>query len=215
MKQQLLSVPAVSLLCLNGTLPSRSFFAAHRHLTLVAADGAGCRLARIGFCPKLVVGDFDSFSGVRLPGCNYLHNSDPNSTDFDKCLLEMQRQQLFPALVVGMVGGSLDHSLYAVQRFTAHSAQHAMLLYDEQPAGQATWAVAIYGRKTLTLPVGSTVSLICFSPVTVSSSGLRWDLCDTPLAAGGMCTIRNQVEQQQVSVCATGGGLLLLLCLTT
>ncbi|MEM7589779.1 MAG: thiamine diphosphokinase [Myxococcota bacterium] len=204
-----------SLLCLNGALPSSTFFDQYQHLPFVASDGAGCRLAKMGFSPQLVVGDFDSFSGQALPECTYVRDTDQNSTDFDKCLQEMGSRQLFPTLVVGIAGGSLDHSLYALQRFTAHSATHEMLLYDEQPAYPSTWAVAVYGNRTFTLPAGCLVSFICFTRVTVTTIGLQWNLSHAQLEPGGLCAIRNRVVDKTVSLQVLGGGLLVLVCLPT
>ena len=205
---------ARSLLCLNGSIPAPSFFERYQNLTLVASDGAGCRLAKMGFPPTLVVGDFDSFSGVQVPGCTYVHNKDQNTTDFDKCLLEMKHRELFPALVTGIAGGALDHSLYAVARFTLFSTTHSMVFFDPHPADHPTWGIPIHEQKILLLPYGCLVSLVCFAPITVSTTGLQWNLQKTELKPGGLCCIRNRAVQEQVSFCVSGSGLLVLVAPT-
>ncbi len=134
---------------------------------LVAADsGADTALAQ-GLEPRAVIGDMDSLSPEAARAfADRLHRvAEQDSTDFDKALTRIDAPLV---LAVGFTGGRLDHELAALHSLVLRPHRPCILLGPETLAFHAPRALE------LALPRGTLVSLFPFSPVWVSSDGLRW-----------------------------------------
>ncbi|MEM6474451.1 MAG: thiamine diphosphokinase, partial [Planctomycetota bacterium] len=79
--------------------------------TLVAADGGAIAAVARGLIPTAVIGDFDSIDETTIAALQEQtlhHFSDQDSTDFDKCLRNIDAPLI---LGIGFAGARLDHHL--------------------------------------------------------------------------------------------------------
>ena len=55
--------------------------------------------------PDFIIGDLDSVN-LSVISCNeeIIKIADQDTTDFEKCLFEMQKRDLFPSLILGSFG---------------------------------------------------------------------------------------------------------------
>ncbi len=81
---------------------------------VIAADGGGDHLSRMGLCPDLLVGDLDSLQGC-LPACPILrYPKEKDDTDMALAIEEGVRRGYREFFLFGMLGGGrLDHTLSA------------------------------------------------------------------------------------------------------
>lgn len=116
----------VSILCLNGELPQRRFF--HNYtLPIVACDGAGTRLIKMGVKPQIIIGDLDSIEqGVSLDEVEIIHAPDQNHTDFSKALNILEAKNMLPCLVLGATGRQLDHTLNNISILLKYAHKNAL-----------------------------------------------------------------------------------------
>ena len=80
-----------AILCLNGDLPDKSFFA--RGLPIIAADGAANKLAEMHIKPDMIIGDMDSVHRAHLENTPHLFDADQERSDFQKSLHYLQQHQ--------------------------------------------------------------------------------------------------------------------------
>ena len=79
-----------TLILANGNPPSQALLArlAADHDPFLAADGAALTAARLGVCPDIVSGDFDSLdleaARVLLPNAEFIPTPDQYHTDLEK-----------------------------------------------------------------------------------------------------------------------------------
>lgn len=153
---------------------------------VVAADGGADRLLRLGVEPEAVIGDLDSITTkarARLKD-RLFPIREQVTTDFDKALRSVQAPFV---LGVGFSGARLDHGLAVLNGLVRHKDRRCLLLSAQD-------VVFLAPREmTMTLPMGSRLSLFPMGEVTGTSKGLRWPLDGLHFAPGGMIGTSNQV----------------------
>lgn len=189
-----------SILCLNGDLPEKEFFA--KSLPLIAADGAANQLAAMGVTPDIIIGDLDSVDESLLNVCKHLHDPDQQRSDFQKCLAYMQENDLLPAIIVGVDGGYLDHILNNINHFSQTDCLIA--------ASSMTGFVLRNGRKSFSVEPGTKISLLGLPHAIVSTTGLKWELDAQTLAFPGINSCFNRARDQIVRVSVHEGSVLVL-----
>ncbi|KAG8460620.1 hypothetical protein KFE25_011395 [Diacronema lutheri] len=199
----------------------------------VCADGAANRLhdglrtneRRAAFVPDLIKGDLDSLrTDVRAfyaeRGVRIEQDTDEDHHDLDKCLMALRDEQAEQAralpgaermtvVVLGAFGGRLDQQMANLNMlFRWQGAFAQLLLLSEHSAA----FLLAPGEHTIE-PNAEVESAVCgLVPLgapcaSVRTSGLRWNLCDQPLAFGGMVSTSNEVVGREVHV-QTDGALL-------
>lgn len=171
---------------------------------LVAADGGADRLLKRGHAPEAVIGDMDSISdAARLALAGRLHPvPEQETTDFDKALRHIAAPFV---LGLGFSGGRLDHGLAALNTLIRHPDRRCLIL------GQGDVCFLSPVALTLTLPVGSRLSLFPMAPVTGTSQGLRWPINDLDFAPGGRVGTSNEVSAPQVRLTFDVAAMLVIL----
>jgi thiamine pyrophosphokinase len=172
---------------------------------LVAADGgAGAALA-LGHPPEAVIGDLDSLDAATLAALppDRVHRiEDQETTDFEKCL----RHLTAPLVIgVGFTGARLDHEMAAFSALLAHDAAPVLLLGAEDVAFVAPRAL------TLSLPVGTRLSLFPMAEVEGESRGLRWPIDGLVLAPGGRIGTSNATVTPEVRLSFSARRMLVFL----
>ncbi|MDG1436976.1 MAG: thiamine diphosphokinase [Rickettsiaceae bacterium] len=201
-----------SILCLNGDIPPKSFFNKHPNLIIIAADGAGASLIKMGIYPKMIIGDFDSFAGdLNHPNIEYIKHADQNSTDYEKSILEMEKRSLFPALVCGGLGKEVDHAINNMRCLMKYGNKHPMVFYNNRSSKKAQYCIPIYDQFNFKTKIGDKVSLLPYPEATLSTEGLKWNLDNTHLSMAGKSSARNQASAAEVSIKIHQGQIMLVI----
>lgn len=173
---------------------------------IIAADRGFEQLAAFGLLPDLLVGDFDSMpapqnfpSTLRLP-----HIKD--ETDVGYALEEGLRRGYRRFVLLGCLGGKLDHTMANLQqllRLNAHGAMGFMV-------GEGQCAAAIT-NAALTFPaeMSGRISLFCAGTpsVHVTLKGLKYPLEEHLVAADFPLCVSNEFLGIPSSVTVRGGSL--------
>ena len=86
---------------------------------LICADSGYRHCVQLGFSPQLVLGDFDSYAGVVQSDCELLrYPIEKDDTDTMLAVKQALQRGYERLLLVGMLGGRLDHSLANMQALT-------------------------------------------------------------------------------------------------
>jgi thiamine pyrophosphokinase len=183
---------------------------------IIAADGGAGWLDAVGVAPHRLVGDLDSADPVlvdRLESAGVpleRHPADKDASDLELSLQAATRAGADQIVVLGALGGALDHLLANV------------LLLDSGAAGNrevrlvhgSTSARLLAGpaRAELHGPPGSRVSLLALGPAAegVTTQGLRWPLADDRLEAGSSRGLANVVVAVPAGVSIAAGRLLVI-----
>lgn len=176
---------------------------------VVAADG-GYQIAQaLGQRVDVVVGDLDSVAADDLPGHVVVerHPVDKDATDLELAFEMVSRDNPERLIVVGGSGGHLDHELAVVGVLCSPRWAH---LEEVDWVSARGWAHVVRGVRRLHGDVGTTLSLI---PVGggaggVFTRGLKWELTDGAIPAGGSLGVSNILVSPVVEV-RVGSGCLL------
>ena len=110
---------------------------------VIAADGG---LAKIeGLNSKVcVVGDFDSYdatSETKFQSLTKVDRIDQNSNDLEKCIEFAKSQDIFNLLIMGAIGGRLDHTLANLSLMVKyHRHMQIVLLHESSQSFVISWA---------------------------------------------------------------------------
>jgi thiamine pyrophosphokinase len=199
------------ILCLNGVLPTKSFFANFSTSTLViAADGAAIQLRKYNIVPHSIIGDLDSISKElafwKTTETIIYEVQDQNSTDFEKCLEYIERFDKRRILVCGFSGGNLDHTFNNWSIVYRYFERYNLCINDEDSC-----AVSITQDIVFDSTEGDLISLIPQPRATLSTAGLQWNLTHEVLEMGKREGARNRAEGTQVMIKVHDGAILLFL----
>jgi thiamine pyrophosphokinase len=201
-----------SILCLNGDIPQKSFFDQFTVIPVIAADRAGMFLIQMGITPEMVIGDFDSFSGdLYNEGTKFLKYTDQNSTDFEKCIVEMNQKLLFPALVCGAFGKEIDHTINNMHCLMKYGRKCPMVFYDHAIATKSKWCIPIYDQFNFKAIKGELISLLPYPEAVISTKGLKWDLDNILLSVCGLSSARNRVQKLDVKIQVHNGQVMMVI----
>lgn len=181
---------------------------------LLAADGGGDHLARIGLRPDLLIGDLDSVSeGTRawIGEERVVFRPDQDRTDLEKALIHAFDEQHLPRLtVLGALGGRPDHEVGNLG-LLARRALGDRLLYR----GEESLILATARPMELEAVPGETWSFWTYDPgVLVTLEGVRWPLHQAPLDAAGRPSVSNQATASRIRITPHGGPVLIMRWLT-
>lgn len=191
-----------SILCLNGDLPEKEFFSGK--LPIVAADGAANTLMEMGIEPEMVIGDLDSINPDYLKILKSHHHYDQDLCDYQKSIFYMKKNDLLPAIIVGVNGGYLDHILNNINLFLTGDN----VLYAPPLTG---FCMKQGDEKKLTLPTNTKISLLGIPEAVVNSTGLKWELSNYHCAFPGRNSCFNRTVAEGVSVNVKSGKILVLI----
>lgn len=153
---------------------------------IVAADGGADAALIHGVTPDAVIGDFDSISESArdvIPPTHQHPIADQDSTDFDKCLGNINA----PLIIgVGFSGARLDHQLAAFNTLVRHPTQRCVLM------GDLDLAFLCPPSLRLDLPTGTALSLFPMGAVEGISDGLHWPIAGLNFAPDGRVGTSNR-----------------------
>jgi len=177
----------------------------------ICTDAAGHPYDHLPRLPEVVIGDFDSLAGRILDssqGTRFLQVEDQYTTDSEKALIFAADQGMEEAILLGAVGGRLDHTLHNCQLLERFADQLRICLAGPE----ADWVRLSTGAKeSWHLPTGTGFSLSpILGPVTgVTLDGAAYPLLGEDLQPGGMATLSNIVLVSPLLISVGQGSLLI------
>ncbi|MFP4367956.1 MAG: thiamine diphosphokinase [Candidatus Kapaibacterium sp.] len=195
-------------ICLNADLPARNFFRYLEGIPILAADGAGIRLLAEGLKADYVVGDLDSFfaydSFREYDDDKIIHLPDQEMNDFEKTLLFAETKGYRKALILGMHGGELEHSLNNWSVFKRYAKRMELCIYDKTRFG-----ILINKGVKLSSSPGEIISIIPQPEILLSTENLRWELKNECLRFGQREGARNKSIGSEISIKVHSGEAML------
>jgi thiamine pyrophosphokinase len=183
---------------------------------IIAADGGADWLDAVGVAPHRLVGDLDSadpavvdrLESARVP--LERHPADKDASDLELSLQAATRAGADEIVVLGALGGALDHLLANVLLLDSDASRNR----EVRLVHGSTSARLLAGpaRAELHGPPGSRVSLLAVGLAAdgVTTEGLRWPLVDDRLEAGSSRGLANVVVAVPAGVSLAAGRLLVI-----
>lgn len=171
---------------------------------VVAADGGANAAVTQGLIPKAVIGDFDSIDAATCAALQeetLHHFKDQDSTDFDKCLGNVDAPLI---LGVGFAGARLDHHLANLNTLVRFPNKKCILL------GERDITFVAPPSLTLDLPANTLVSLFPLGAVEGVSDGLKWPISGLNFAPDGRVGTSNEATGP-ISLAVTSPKMLVIL----
>lgn len=207
--------PIRAILVLAGDPPDaeeaerlRSLLESFPRPLLLAADGGADHLSHLGLVPDLLLGDGDSVQG-RYPGVERIRYArEKDFSDGEAALTYALTHTEGRVLVLGALGGRLDHLLTNVMLPLEldGGVERVLLSGPGMEAGYSQGHAQIQGEP------GDTVSLVALGgPVRgITLSGLYYPLQDYDAVPGGSRTLSNVLTQPTAVVQHRSGVLLVI-----
>ncbi|PRP82597.1 coagulation factor 5/8 type domain-containing protein [Planoprotostelium fungivorum] len=200
-----------AIIIVNSVLPKHlsRFWNGSTKVMVVCADGGANRLhdfweteeQRASHIPNIIRGDLDSIRPeVKLyyqnKGAEIIHNLDQDTTDLTKCLSSVPPSKR--TLVMGAFGGNFSQEISNINSLYNEKDRSIVLLGEENAAllflpGKSYNVHCRVGPKVGLLPIGSR----CRS---CTSTGLRWNLNDTPLEFGDLVSTSNEMKEKRGTI---------------
>ena len=205
-----------TVIVLNGILPGKKIIQKLiKKRTVIAADGALSKLLNIDIVPDYVIGDMDSCKVKNKESIEYIRIDNQDYTDFDKSILYAKEHNLSPAIVLGINGGEIDHTinnLYSLMKYYKISGAIFVDQYSDGKISNDKIKIGIPcdNKIELKLPQKSIISIIPFPQANISSQGLRWELNNT-LLENLATSARNFSIGENIELTVHNGNVLLII----
>lgn len=178
---------------------------------VLAADGALDHALAAGLEPSGLVGDLDSVSDAGLKWAQAhatidRHSPAKDHTDTELALI--MALDFSPARLILIAGGGdrLDHTITAIGAL-GHPSLTSIPMIDGWWGEQAFHVLHGPGRRSLGLPVGTTISLVSLhgAATGVSISGVEWPLDRAQLDAVVGLGVSNVTTEESVEITVLSG----------
>lgn len=178
---------------------------------IICADGGYAHAKREDITPAVVIGDFDSLPGGAPKDVRVLTvPAEKDDTDLMLCLKYGMEQGCEEFVIVGAIGGRLDHTVGALQA-AAYGAVHDcfVLLADENNLA------TVMGPGTARLPrmEGYKLSVLAYTQrcTGVCESGVKWPLDHVVMTSDTPLGVSNEFTEETAEISCETGQLLVLL----
>ena len=182
---------------------------------IIGANGGAALALAWGLLPDLVIGDMDSLpeearAVLAAEGCRFIeHPRAKDETDLELALVHAVQEGAREIVVLGALGGRLDHALANILLLTlpslagvpvriAEGDQQALLVRG----GEAVELAGARGELVSLVPLGGDVR-------GVISRGLAWALKEDTLRFGSSRGVSNEMTSSKAGI-QVGEGLLLV-----
>lgn len=192
----------------NGKSPTKKvvdYFVNKGFSAIICADGGANSAKKIGIIPNFIIGDLDSIS---LSTLNYFKNKSTiiqikrqNDTDVEKCLKFAIKKGFKEAILLGVTGDRLDHTICNLGIVIKFFNIIKILL-----AAESSFLTPINKMTTFKSKIGETISIYGFDKKTkITSSGLKYKLHNTMLPFGIKESTSNVTVSNIVELNVKGG----------
>jgi thiamine pyrophosphokinase len=183
---------------------------------IIGADGGAGRALAWGLVPHLVIGDMDSLpdedqSVLKARGCRFVeHPRAKDETDLELALRYAAREGAHEIVVLGALGGRLDHTLANVLLLTLPVLDGVSV----RIADGVGETLLLRGGRSVTLR-GSAGDLVSLLPLGgdakgVTTSGLVWVLQGDRLRFGFSRGVSNEMTSDKARIELEDGLLLVV-----
>ncbi len=183
---------------------------------IIGADGGAAQAIAWGLLPDLVIGDLDSLpeaarSSLEAAGCQFVeHPRAKDETDLELALQYAVRAGAQDIVVLGALGGRLDHTMANVLLLALPSLAGVSVRIA---AGDQQMLLA-RGGETVHLEgaAGDLVSLLPLGgdALSVSTRGLAWRLQRDTLRFGASRGVSNEMTSGEAEIQVDDGLLLIV-----
>ncbi|MDP2365302.1 MAG: thiamine diphosphokinase [Ignavibacteria bacterium] len=171
----------------NGKSPTKKvvdYFIEKGFSTIFCADGGANSAKKIGITPNFIIGDLDSVDTSTLKyfksKSTIIKNKKQNNTDVEKCLKFAIRKKYDEAVLLGVTGNRLDHTignLGIVLKFFKKIKTHIV--------AENSFLTPYNNFISLSSKEGETISIYAFDNKTsITSNGLKYPLKNSKLPFG-------------------------------
>lgn len=173
-----------------GELSKKTFDLVYNGEPIIAVDGGLNRLQDFGMQPQFVIGDMDSVEDTEE--VEVLHIQDQDSTDLEKCLLNVQAPQY---LGMGFLGSRFDHNFEVLHVLTKYLDKNLIFFSEEDVIFRLPREFEIQ------LPIGTRFSIYpLVKTVFESSKGLKYALDGLEMEQGKMIGTSNQTSSESTKI---------------
>ncbi len=163
----------------NGKPPRKSvitFFQKNGFDTIICADGGADSALRLGLNPDYIIGDLDSISKEAIKKfkktSKIFQYKRQNDTDVEKCLKFAIKNKFDEALLIGVTGNRLDHTICNLGIVLKFFSKIKLSLMAEN-----SYLKPYTGDDRLKTQKGEIISLYGFDKKTkITSKGLKYPL---------------------------------------
>jgi thiamine pyrophosphokinase len=171
----------------NGKPPRKSvitFFQKNGFDTLLCADGGADSAMRLGLTPDYIIGDLDSISIEAIKkfknASQIIQYDRQNDTDVEKCLKFVIKNKFSGALLIGVTGNRLDHTICNLGIVLKYFGKIKLSLLAEN-----SYLKPYTGDVRLKTQKGEIISFYGFDKKTkITSWGLKYPLKNILLPFG-------------------------------
>ena len=192
----------------NGKSPSKkvvNYFIAKGFDKIICADGGANSAKKIGIVPNFIIGDLDSIS---LSTLKYFKDKSTiiqikrqNDTDVEKCLKFAIKKGFKEAILLGVTGDRLDHTICNLGIVIKFFNKIKIYLTAE-----SSFLTPINIDTIIKSKIGETISIYAFDKNTrITSIGLKYHLNKAALPFGVRESTSNVSVSNEVKLKVNGG----------
>jgi thiamine pyrophosphokinase len=192
----------------NGKSPSKKvlgYFYSKGFNSIICADGGANSAKKLGIVPDFIIGDLDSIS---LSTLKYFKNKSTiiqikrqNDTDVEKCLKFAIKKGFKEAILLGVTGDRLDHTICNLDIVIKFFNKIKTYLTAE-----SSFLSPINNDTTIKSEIGETISIYAFDKKTIITSiGLKYRLNKSSLQFGVRESTSNVSISNEVKLKVSGG----------
>jgi thiamine pyrophosphokinase len=181
---------------------------------ILCADGGYAHAVRAGIVPHWIIGDCDSIEEARLPREKLLRvPKEKDDTDTMLCIRHALKEGCTDALLLGGIGGRLDHTLANIQSL-AFAHQHKLRASMKDANNEVFFLES--ETRLIKKEENTALSLFSFSNLCegVSVSGVRYPLENAVLTQNFPLGVSNAFMEQEARIRVEKGLLLVVLSKT-
>jgi len=183
---------------------------------LIGANGGASQVLRWGLVPQFVIGDMDSLSELArqqlaAKGAKFQdHPRAKDETDLELALSFAAKQGAEEIIILGALGGRLDHTLSNLLLLTLPSLEGVALRIVDGPEE----VLLVRGGEAVTLSggPGDLVSLLPWGGDVhgITTQGLAWTLEGDTLKFGFSRGVSNEMDASEARIAVEAGQLLVV-----
>jgi thiamine pyrophosphokinase len=177
---------------------------------ILCADGGYDHAEAAGIKPDMLIGDLDSITVPNDPAIQTLiFPSEKDDTDTGICLQTALDKGFRDILIIGGLGGRLDHTMSNIQLITG-KCHLADCISIRDKSNSCT--VITNGSITLPCIKNQYVSIFSMSEKStgVTTSGLKYPLTDAVMVYGSTLGTSNEIIDDQATISVKDGRLLVI-----
>ena len=192
----------------NGKSPSRKvleYFFSKGFNTIICADGGANSAKKLGIVPDFIVGDLDSISLSTLKffkdKSTIIQIKRQNDTDVEKCLKFAIKKGFKEAILLGVTGDRLDHTICNLGIVIKFFTKIKIYLTAE-----SSFLTPINNDTIIKSKIGEIISIYAFDKNTrITSIGLKYQLNKAALPFGVRESTSNVSISDKVKLKVSGG----------